>query len=272
MAVVDLGLVAFDVASKKHAFASQFGQGRETGEIESSPEAVQRFLKSCGKRCRKLRVLMEATGVYYLDLALAARAAGAEVMVINPKAAHHFAAAMGARNKTDNGDANLLLSFLERMEFVPWNAPSPEQLALRQFGRHVGQLVQERTVVKNRLHALESTGTSPKILRDDLKRSIQGLDRRIERLTAEALKLIRADQRLSAQFDALDSIVGVAEASALALLAELVVLPMDIPAAACPRRRGCPSTATSTCAAPCTCRPCLQPPTTPMHEPSSNDS
>lgn len=228
MAVVDVGLVSFDVASKKHAFASAFGDVRAKGEIENTPSAVRSFLTASLKRCRRLRVLMEATGVYYLDLALIAAELGAEVMVVNPKAAHHFSKAMGTRNKTDRIDAGVLLTYLERMDFVAWQAPSPERLALRQFGRHLGQLVHEGTAVKNRLHALESTSVSPKVLRDDLKRSIQALDRRIIRLTAEALKLVHSDPTLSTQFAALETIIGVGEKTALSLLAELVVLPQDM--------------------------------------------
>ena len=45
---------------------------------------------------------MEATGVYHLDLAVALHnAQDIEVMVVNPKAAKHFADATMTRTKTD---------------------------------------------------------------------------------------------------------------------------------------------------------------------------
>src|SRR5690606_6090989 len=124
--------------------------------------------------------------------------------------------------------AGVLVCYLEGMDLVAWQTPRRERLALRQFGRHLGQLVHERTADKNRLHALESMSISPKVLRDDLKRSVQALDRRITRLTAEALKLVHADPTLSTQFAALETIIGVGEKTALSLLAELVVLPQDM--------------------------------------------
>ena len=50
------------------------------------------------RRHRVERVVLEATGVYHLDLALALYADGAlPVMVLNPKAAKHFAQASGTR-------------------------------------------------------------------------------------------------------------------------------------------------------------------------------
>lgn len=233
MAKVDVGLVALDVGARTHAFARQLGQKDDAGELDNTPEAIARFLKASGKQCTRLRVVMEATGIYYLDLALQAVEAGAEVMVINPKAAHHFAKAMNQRNKTDAIDARMLLAYLKRMEFQPWHPPGMGVLALRQFGRHLGRLSEHRTRMKNQLHALVSTRTSPRVLCEDLEAAVVDLDRRIARLSAEALKLVHSDPRLHRQFDALDSIIGVGESSALALLGELLVLPPDMNSRAC---------------------------------------
>ena len=87
------GLVAFDVGARTHAFAATVGGREETGEVSNTPEAIARFLARLQARCGRLRVVMEATGIYYLDLAVQVVEAGAEVMVLNPKAAHHFAKA-----------------------------------------------------------------------------------------------------------------------------------------------------------------------------------
>lgn len=233
MAKVDLGLVALDVGARKHAFARQVGEKDDAGELDNTPEAIARFLKASGKHCKRLRVVMEATGIYYLDLALQAVEAGAEVMVINPKAAHHFAKAMNQRNKTDAIDARMLLAYLQRMAFQPWQPPAVAVLALRQFGRHLGRLSEHRARMKNQLHALLSTRTSPRVLCEDLEAAVAELDRRIARLSGEAMKLVRSDTRLHRQFDALDSIIGVGESSALALLGELLVLPPDMNSRAC---------------------------------------
>lgn len=233
MAKVDMGLVALDVGARKHAFAVGMGDKDENGELDNTPEAITRFLKARGKQCQRLRVIMEATGIYYLDLALQVVEAGAEVMVINPKASHHFAKAMNQRNKTDATDARMLLAYLQRMAFQPWQPPEAAVLALRQFGRHLGRLSEHRTRMKNQLHALVSTRTSPRVLREDLETAVADLDRRIARLSEEAMKLVQADAAMSRQFAALDSIVGVGQSSALALLGELLVLPADMNSRAC---------------------------------------
>jgi transposase len=230
---VEIGMLALDIGAKKHATAVAFGTKRKDGEVENTPAALRKYLVECAAKCVTLRVIMEATGIYFLDVALLATELGAEVMVINPKAAHHFAKALSSRSKTDAIDARVLLAYLERMPFQPWQRPAENLLALRQFGRHLSQLKAENTAVKNRLHALDSTATSPKLLRDDLKRASKSLDRRIEQISAAALKLVRADADLSARLDALDSIVGVAETSALTLLGEMLVMPQDMTSRSC---------------------------------------
>lgn len=230
---VEVGYVAFDVGASKHAFAVRLGARHKQGELDNAPDKMLALLKAQRAACQRLRVIMEATGVYFLDLALLAHEAGAEVMVINPKAAHHFAKALGQRNKTDAIDAAMLLECLQRMPFQPWQPPSRAVLELRQYGRHLVRLTDQRTRTKNQLHALEATATSPRLLREDLREAVAELDRRVERVSALAMAQVRSDERLSAQFDAVDSVTGIGESTAVALLGELLALPQDLNSRAC---------------------------------------
>lgn len=233
-----IGRIAFDIGASSHTFAAQLDDKVETGKIDNTPEAIGRVLQSRLKRCERLQVLMEGTGIYYLDLALQAAEAGAEVMVVNPKAAHHFAKAMSQRSKTDLLDAKMLLAYLQRMDFVPWTPPARIALELRQFGRHLLRLVEQQTRSKNQLHALRSTQTAPAELVEDLVEAIELLDRRIARLTAKAMERVHGDAEVLARFEALDSIKGVGEATAIALLAELLVLPREMNSRACVSHAG----------------------------------
>jgi len=227
------GLIAFDVGARKHAYAACVNGKDDAGELDNTPEAIARFLARQQARCGQLRVVMEATGIYYLDMAVQLAEAGVEVMVLNPKAAHHFARAMSQRSKTDALDARMLLAYLQRMDFVPWQPPTRAVLELRQLGRHLGRLAEQKTRLKNQLHALRSTRTSPAVVIEDMQDDLASLERRIERLSAEALARVRADAALSQRFDALDSITGIGPTSALALLAELLVLPRSMNSRAC---------------------------------------
>jgi transposase len=71
-----------------------------------------------------VRVVLEATGLYGLDVALALSGqAGVEVMVANPRAVRHFARAMMQRSKNDQLDALVLWEFAARMPFTRWARP-----------------------------------------------------------------------------------------------------------------------------------------------------
>lgn len=234
MSTPELGWLALDIGARTHAVAVDMGRYVEKhATVENTPQALGALFKRLKGHCGQLRVVMEATGVYSLDTALQAVAAGAQVMVLNPKQAHHFAKAIRQRNKTDAIDARMLLRYGLSMPFEPWQPPSAEALALRQYGRYLGQLVDQRTRMKNQLHALCSTATTPKLLIHDLKRAIAGLTQRIASISREARKSIHADAALHARYKALLSVIGIGPTSALSLLGELLSLPQAMTARAC---------------------------------------
>jgi len=177
------------------------------------------------KALKGARVCMEATGVYYVDLALSLHDAGIALSVINPRAAHNFAKALMHNSKTDAVDADALAQFAERMDFVPWTRPSAQALALRAFARRIQALTRERAAAKNQLHALCACQDTPKAVLQDVKLAIAQLQKRIERLAAQARSLIKQHAPLEHNLQLLISIKGVAQTSAIALLGELGVLP-----------------------------------------------
>jgi transposase len=224
--------LSLDIGARKHQACWERNGRRHEAEIDNTPEALRKLFCSLLALGGPLRVIVEATGVYYLEAALIASELGAEVMVINPKAAHNFAKALSMRSKTDRLDAAMLLEFLKRMPFQAWSPPSPIRQQLRYYGRYLLQLTEDSTAAKNRLHALQH-GRSPRSLRQDLKRTIAGLSRRIDRLRDEAVALIRAEPELERAYVALTSMCGVAKTSAVSLLSELAVLPAHLSGRAC---------------------------------------
>ena len=84
----------------------------------SGHQALILWLQNRGPR---IRVCLEATGLYSLDVALALQAAaGIEVAVLNPKRVNRFAATL-CRSKTDPADAQVLAEYARRMPFQPWH-------------------------------------------------------------------------------------------------------------------------------------------------------
>ena len=127
---------------------------------------LSHWLSKCGK---DVRVVLESTGVYSLNLALALDARDrTEVMVANPRAMKNFTRAAMQRSKSDAKDATAIREFAKRMPFVPWLPPALEVLELRGIARRIAALTVERTREKNRLHATEASERFSRVVLRDI--------------------------------------------------------------------------------------------------------
>lgn len=176
-------------------------------------------------------VCLEATGSYHLDIAiLLAETDALKVMVINPKAANHFAKAMMQRTKTDATDAEMLAQYAQRMDFVEWQPPASDLLALRLCGRWLTASNKELTRLKNQLHAFEITQTTPDFIRESAKKRIATLEDEIVALEIQAIEIIDKNKDLQAKYLLLTSIKGIADKTAIKILGEVLVLSPDMTA------------------------------------------
>jgi transposase len=203
----------------------------------SKPFDPQKFTNTPADRARLVKklvklpgiiVCLEATGIYHFDLAIALHDAGVSLMVVNPKVSHNFAKVLMKNSKTDVVDANTLAEYAERMDFVAWTRPSDETIALRCFSRRINALTNQKAAAKNHLHALTATSETPKAVLRDAKLAITQLQKRIDRLAAEALVLIGKYPELKRVLELLTGIKGIANTSAIALMGELLLLPPDL--------------------------------------------
>jgi transposase len=227
---IDISAQSFDLVSRRdgrNAKAQRFEQ-----TAQGHARAI-RHLKALKAEC----IVMEATGVYYLDLAVALHEAGLAVCVINPRSFRHFAEIQLTGSKTDAIDAALLAEYAERMTPRRWTPPQ-HCLGLRDIGRQINRLVHARTQAKNRLHALTAKTSTPELLIEDEQEGIVQLDRRIARLKQAALELIARSETLSSHFKHMSTARGMGEASTVAVLAELCSLPSGLKAAQVSRHAG----------------------------------
>ena len=151
-------------------------------------------------------------------------------MVVNPRAIKDFSRACLQRAKTDAVDAGGILDYLERMPFTAWQPPAPEILELQAINRRIVQLNTELTREKNRRHASEFARTSGDAIAHDIEVNIHHLERRLERMYQSGLRLVQGVPALATKLAHLVSTKGIGEASAMRLLAELLVLPDDLAA------------------------------------------
>lgn len=205
--------------------ADPSAQGVARREFANTPEGVESLRRWLVGPGRRVRVVMEATGLYGLDLALCLeREPSLEVMVANPRAAHHFAHALMKRSKNEPIDVQVLVEFAARMPFQRWQRPSLAALHLHALARRLEALTDMHAAEKNRLHAARLSQAWPPEVRRDLQRSLRALERAVKRLTRQAVAVIAQDPDLHLRYQLLLSAYGIGPTSAVQILAQLAVL------------------------------------------------
>ena len=220
---IDVSAEILDVAAEANGGELPLQQFANDAE---GHKKLSQWLSKCGK---DVRVVLESTGVYSINLALALDARDrTEVMVANPRAMKDFIRATMQRSKSDAKDAVAIREFAKRMPFVPWLPPAREVLELRGIARRIAALTVERTREKNRLHAAEASERFSRVVLRDIGVNIRHLERRINLLTQEAVKVVEKQAELARAFRRLMSVKGIAQTSAVQILPELLVLPKDM--------------------------------------------
>lgn len=181
------------------------------------------------KRNCTCRVVLEPTGIYSLDVALALHdVEKVELAMPNPRAVRRFAEATLARGKDDRSDALVLVAFGQSMPFTPWQRPSDEALQARAISRMVIALGRDKAALRQRLHAARQTATTPSVVQEELQGAIKEIEKRQARLRKAAKDIIMRSPELRARFEVLVTMPGIADGHAITLLTELSVLPSDM--------------------------------------------
>lgn len=187
-----MNLAGIDVANETFDIQKRGGEAITHRIFPNTKSGHQQAITWLRGGSKGVRVCLEATGIYHLQLALALdRAPGIELMVLNPKAARRFAEAQMVRGKTDKVDAMVLLNYLERMLFRPWSAPDEHRLVLQSMAHRLAQLTKEQVRERSRLHAAERAGPHTREAKHDIRVHIRYLKRRYQQLETKAIELMK---------------------------------------------------------------------------------
>jgi transposase len=165
----------------------------------------------------RVHACMEATGAYGDSLAAYLHEAGHTVSRVNPAAIKAYAQSHLSRTKNDRVDAALIAGFCAERRPPAWQPPAPELRELQALVRRLDSLVEMRTMEENRL----SSGVTVEAVRESVEELVAHLSEQIRRTEALIHSHIDRHPGLKRQSELLDSIPGVGEATAAALLAEV---------------------------------------------------
>jgi transposase len=165
----------------------------------------------------RVHACMEATGAYGDALAAYLHEAGHVVSRVNPAAIKAYAQSHLSRTKNDRVDAALIAGFCAERRPPAWAPPAPELRELQALVRRLDSLIEMRTMEENRL----SSGVTVAAVRESVEEHLAHLSEQIKRTEALIRDHIDNHPGLKRQRELLDSIPGIGEATAAALLAEV---------------------------------------------------
>jgi transposase len=148
-------------------------------------------LAATGIPAQATRVVLEATGSYWIALATTLHAAGFLVCVVNPAQIHHYARSLVRRAKTDRLDAQLLAQFAAERPTPRWTPPPAVYHQVRQRLVARDALITMRQQARNHLHALCQWPVVEAAVQRHLEDVIADLDERIETLESELGQALR---------------------------------------------------------------------------------
>jgi transposase len=135
-------------------------------------------------------IVVEATGSYWVALAVTLHEAHYLVSVVNPAHAHHYAQSLPRRAKTDLLDAPVLAQFACERKPAPWTPPETIYHELRQRLVARDGLLSMRQQARNQRHALVQWPIVIESVRQQLDGVIADLEARLATLDAEIAQLL----------------------------------------------------------------------------------
>jgi transposase len=167
-----------------------------------------------------VRYVMEATGVYHESFAYFLDTAGYTVSIVLPNKISNYFRTLDVKTITDKTMSETIARFGLERKLDNWKRPKAIFKSMRQLTRERDQLVGERTMVKNQLHA-EQTEAEPNLFSvTRIKKRIGLLDKQEKEIKEEIAALVKGDEQVKASVKVICSLSGIGLLTAATVLAE----------------------------------------------------
>jgi transposase len=167
-----------------------------------------------------VRYVMEATGVYHQKLAYFLNEAELEVTIVLPNKISNYARSLDTKTVTDKTASQAIAQFGLERQLDLWEKPKDVYCKIKHITRERDQLVSERTVLKNQLHAELAQAYPYKKSLDRIRKRISLLDKQEKEIMVELREIIASDSEVQKIVLILCSIPGIGILTAATVLAE----------------------------------------------------
>lgn len=165
-------------------------------------------------------IVMEATGVYHEAIAHYLYNLNYDVCIMQSGRVKRYAQSLDQRSKTDALDSKMLSMLGCERKITPWVPPSESMQELKFLSRERSVLVKERSLEKNRFHAMDAALFSHKRAIKRYGKRIHLLNLQIAEIEAEMQEMVNRDAVLSEKINVLKSIPGLSFISVSTVVAE----------------------------------------------------
>lgn len=167
-----------------------------------------------------IRYVMEATGVYHEKLAYCLADKGCRLSVVLPNKISNYFRTLDVKTITDKTASEAIARFGLERKLDDWKRPAKVFKSLRQLSRERNQLVEERTMVKNHLHAEQSEAQPNHTSVVRIKKRIVLLERQEKEIREEMAVLAKQDEKVKSAVGLICTLSGVGVLTAVTVLAE----------------------------------------------------
>lgn len=168
----------------------------------------------------EVRYVMEATGVYHQLLAYYLHDQGQQVSIVLPNKISNYARTLDTKTVTDKTASDAITMFGLERKLDCWTPPKGIYRILQQLTRERSQLMEDRTVVLNQLHAESSEAMPNKKSIERANKRLALLDKQESEIKKEVAELIRTDDEVKKIVLLLCTIPGIGQWTAATILGE----------------------------------------------------
>lgn len=185
----------------------------QSSVFENNPKGFKKLLLTlqADSQC-----VMEATGPYYMKLAVYLQSHGVKVSVVNPLVIKRFAQMRMLKAKTDKADAKLIALYADREAPSLWQAPRPLMVEIQQEQAVLQGLCKQLRMMKNQLEAILSQPYQSQQATTALKLIIEKVEEQSSAIEASILS--KVENIFTREIKLITSIPGIGMKTAIALL------------------------------------------------------
>jgi transposase len=191
--------------------------------FDNTDSGAMELLKWVAKKNREdvsVIYVMEATGVYYENLAYFLYESEQEVAVILALKMKNYMKSFNVKTKTDKVDSKVIAEYGIERSVELWKPMSGNYRQLRDLSRESMSITKEITRAKNQLHALKHSKGLTEFMKQMKEEQIEFYKNLIKRLRAELKSQAREDKELYEKIKRLETIPGIGLETAIVLVSE----------------------------------------------------